>query len=482
MLFSDFPIFFIFLALVVFVLWLLRGSKAFHRWVLLGISFFFLATFSYQDLFLLLAIATLNYLFLAWATNGNLSNKIRSNISLIVIFDLLLLGYFKYFDFLVIQFFGPKGLNFLSPNHSLPVFSLEKYSPAPDYVWMPLALSFYIFSCIGYCVDVLKGKYPLCKYTEFLLYLSYFPHLISGPIVRGDQLVSQFRKGVANYKFNWIDGLYCLFLGYVFKAAVADQIAEVINPYWNLGRYGPQASMSLIETWVIAVLYSVQIFGDFAGYSLMAVGMGKLIGFELPENFRAPYIASTFQEFWRRWHITLSEFLRDYLYVDFLGGSRDGRWRTYFNLFLTMVLGGLWHGPSWNFVFWGAIHGGMLIVERELGVLSRLNSRFKFLWPFVVQVVVILAWVPFRSPGPEYTYYFYKAMFDINKIYRPNAQLYWALVLIVPIVIHHYWHFKIKTNPQIQLTLKQRALITGVALYYGLIAAVGAKGFIYFKF
>ena len=276
-----------------------------------------------------------------------------------------------------------------------------------DPLWRPIALSFYVFHMVSYAIDIRSDKYKPARPLDYALYLSFFPHLIAGPIVRGNQLIPQLEtpRKPANYDIR--GGLYDYCTGFLLKVC-ADRTAAVIDPYWVTGGH---ESLGAAGHWLVAMLYSSQIFSDFAGYTFMAIGISKLLGYVLPQNFNAPYIATTFQSFWRRWHITLSLFLRDYLYIYSLGGNRVGKLRSYLNVMITMLLGGLWHGASWNFVIWGGIHGSALTVEKVAGMEEPRPLPVRALWWLIVQVTVVIAWVFFRSPTLYGAVSFVRSMF-----------------------------------------------------------------------
>ncbi len=249
---------------------------------------------------------------------------------------------------------------------------------------IPLAISFYTFHIISYLVDLYRGKTREISFGRYFFYLGFFPHVIAGPIVRTWQLVPQlsFTRRVAT---DWVIGFHFLVTGFFLKSICADNIAGIIDPAWS--------TLSTSDHWLVPFLYYCQIYGDFGGYSLMALGMARLLGFRLPANFRSPMRAASFQEFWRRWHITLSRWLRDYLYIP-LGGSRTGN--TGVNLMITMLLGGLWHGNAFGFVFWGFLHGAGLAMERMLP-----RARGTVLWWIITQTWVTLAWIPSVSRTGE---------------------------------------------------------------------------------
>ncbi|MBV9552993.1 MAG: MBOAT family protein [Alphaproteobacteria bacterium] len=255
-------------------------------------------------------------------------------------------------------------------------------------VVLPIALSFTVLQAVSYLIDVRRRTVAAePSFVSFAAYLDMFPHLIAGPIIR----YSWVDKALIERQLTFEDmsiGARRFMIGFAVKVLIADTLAPVVEAAFDL------PSPSFVDAWLGNICFAFQIFFDFAGYSAMAIGLGRMLGFKYPENFRDPYLAATIQEFWRRWHISLSSWLRDYLYIS-LGGNRYGDVRTYTNLFLTMAIGGLWHGASWSFLLWGAIHGVALAIGRFW------NQRGLW-WPAVLSypatlLTVLFAWTPFRA-------------------------------------------------------------------------------------
>jgi len=302
-----------------------------------------------------------------------------------VVLNVGFLAYFKYIGFLI------ENVNHLLAQASIN-FSLNPRSPA-----LPVGISFYTFMSLSYVIDVYRGKTRAVKsLPDFALFLSFFPHLVAGPIIRAHDFVPQLAtpKSFSWDRISW--GMCLLALGLFEKVVVADGLLAPIADKV----FAAPAELHGGDTVVGVLAFSGQILCDFAGYSTCAVGVAASLGFRLPENFYAPYSARGFSDFWRRWHVSLSSWLRDYLYIS-LGGNRASPARTQVNLLLTMLIGGLWHGPSWTFVVWGGLHGFYLIIERGLRA-----ARIGAAWPpalagmaawGITQAGVILAWVFFRA-------------------------------------------------------------------------------------
>lgn len=261
--------------------------------------------------------------------------------------NLGILGVFKYYGFFA------ENLNAL-----LATVGLGTSSPVLEIV-LPIGISFYTFQTLSYTIDIYRGRIdPIDHPLDFALFVAFFPQLVAGPIERASHLIPQIRRPRTVTVEDWRKGLYLILVGLVRKVVIADSAGVLVEEYFR-APYG----FSSVQLATGLLLYSVQIYGDFAGYSNIARGSARLLGFDLMRNFRHPYFARNPSDFWRRWHISLSTWLRDYLYIP-LGGNRRGPRRTYANLFVTMLLGGLWHGASWNFVLWGFLHGAYLAVHR----------------------------------------------------------------------------------------------------------------------
>ncbi len=254
---------------------------------------------------------------------------------------------------------------------------------------LPAGISFYTFESLSFVIDVYRRDItPPKSASEFFGFIGMFPRFVAGPIVRYREMINQFER----YRGMQIEpGLFLFIYGMFIKVVFGDNF-EVFTRY----AFG-NAHLDFVGAWLGAMSYTFHIYFDFSGYSLMAIGLGRMLGFQFPTNFNRPYLALSAQDFWRRWHMSLSSWLRDYLYIS-LGGNRKGTWRTYLNLFLTMLIGGLWHGASWNFVVWGAFHGAWLSLERRFPIRGRLPPCVN---QSVTLVVVCVGWVIFRSQGGE---------------------------------------------------------------------------------
>ena len=315
------------------------------------------------------------------------TDKPRSRKALLIasiVANLSLLGFFKYGAFLLANFQAMLGL-----------FGVI-YVPPEFSIILPAGISFYTFASLSYTVDVYRREIKAdCSLNDYALFVSFFPHLVAGPIIRARLFLPQLStpRVVSRDQMGW--GLVLLLLGLFSKVVLADGLlAPVVNEI-----YRNPYSFNALDTWLAVFAFSGQIFYDFSGYSLCAVGIALCFGFEFPDNFRYPYAASSFSDFWRRWHKSLSTWLRDYLYIP-LGGNRGQTWQVQCSLFLTMLIGGLWHGASWLFVLWGGIHGIFLSLERALKRPASQPEQSVTPLPaiLIVFLLVTLTWIPFRAP------------------------------------------------------------------------------------
>ena len=307
--------------------------------------------------------------------------------------NLGILGFFKYFNFFVD-----------STAHALRALGLTAH-PSTLQIILPIGISFYTFHCISYVVDVHRRQMQAePNFLHFATYVTLFPQLVAGPIVRARNLLPQIRKGPELTWHSLGAGLELVLWGYVLKLCLADNTSSYVDAVFRAPELTTHLA-DLIGVWSFAL----QIYGDFAGYSLIAIGIGRMMGFDFGRNFDTPYFSASFGEFWQRWHISLSSWLRDYLYIP-LGGSRGSRLQTVRNLAVTMFLGGLWHGASWTFAIWGMLHGFYLIVEHQAAPVLRFIVKAlhlpRWLWKLAAILIVFnltcVAWIFFRAPSLEH--------------------------------------------------------------------------------
>jgi D-alanyl-lipoteichoic acid acyltransferase DltB (MBOAT superfamily) len=322
-----------------------------------------------------------------------------------------------------------KYLNFFGENLNVLFANLNIFYQIPLYNYLlPVGISFYTFQTMSYTIDVYSGKMKAEKHFGiFALYVSFFPQLVAGPIERATRLLPQF---YVNYKFDYIrirNGLLLMVWGFFKKVVIADRVSEYVNAvYNNVTDFGG------LQDIIATVFFGIQIYCDFSGYSDIAIGSAMVLGYELMTNFRRPYLARSIREFWQRWHISLSTWFRDYLYIP-LGGNRVVRWRWYYNLFITFLVSGLWHGANWTFIIWGALHGFYLLAaivtldwrNRNAGRIgitpgSRLESAINLFWTFIL---VYFAWIFFRANSLNDALLIMGNIVDFST-YNTNIQLF----------------------------------------------------------
>ena len=452
MLFNSYPFIIFFLPISLFVFFRI-GSWGHHRiaisW-LVATSLFFYGWWNPAYLGLLIGSVLFNYSMGVGLAMGSPSPSLKKKGLLVVgiASNVAAIGYFKYANFFV-----------TSVNQG---FNTDlQLSP----IILPLAISFFTFQQIAYLVDVYRGETREHNFLQYCLFVTFFPQLIAGPIVHHKEMLHQFAKD-SLYKFkheHFSIGITIFFIGLFKKVMIADNVAQFSTPVFNAAAEG--TAITFFEGWGGALAYTFQLYFDFSGYSDMAIGLGRMFGVCLPLNFNSPYKATSIIDFWRRWHMTLSRFMLDYLYIP-LGGNHKGPVRQYLNLFITMTLGGLWHGAGWTFVLWGSLHGVYLFVNHAWrAVCNYLNWGFKGTFykygsRLLTFFVVVVAWVIFRADNLEAASRMYEGMmghngFPINKewmtkltrlgplladwgmetgilvIQIKRALLYWALPLLL---------------------------------------------------
>lgn len=406
MLFNSIEFIFFFLPLTFLIYFL--AAKFYSNEVAIGslvaASLFFYGWWNPSYLVLLVASMLINYQL------GNLLNKHKKKSLLIlgISLNLALIIYYKY-------------AGFFANNWNFITGSTVDFGE----ILLPLAISFFTFQQIAYLVDSYKGITSEYQFLHYALFVSFFPQLIAGPIVHHKQMLPQFSSTI-RYQINVNHikvGLSIFALGLFKKTVLADGAAEYATPVFTMADTGQQ--LDFFTAWGGALAYTFQLYFDFSGYSDMAIGLARLFGIVLPLNFYSPYKATSISEFWRRWHITLSTFLRDYIYIA-LGGNRAGKFKRYLNLFITMLLGGLWHGAGWNFVIWGALHGSYLILNHAWRGLKDLVPALRvtdvaFVHWLITFVVVVIGWVFFRATTLDGALAMLTSMSGVNGVEIPNA-------------------------------------------------------------
>lgn len=382
------------------VIWLVLASLFYYGW--------------WNPTYLVLIISSMVINFAIGRGIGRLS-RARMGIRRIwltggIIFNLALLGYYKYANFFVDTLGSAVGQD----------YSIET-------IILPLAISFFTFQQIAYLVDAYEGSASEYSFTHYALFVTFFPQLIAGPIVHHAEMMPQFmRDNVLRPRYrNFAVGTTIFAIGLFKKAVLADGVAVYATPVFDAANSG--VTLDFFQAWGGALAYTMQLYFDFSGYSDMAIGSARLFGIRLPINFFSPYKSTSIVEFWRRWHMTLSRFLRDYLYIS-LGGNRKGNLRRHTNLLITMVLGGLWHGAGWTFMMWGALHGCYLIVNHAWhwfcakAGLEHLRASAAWRWVawLITFLAVVVGWVFFRAESFEAVTAMLSGMVGLNGISLPN--------------------------------------------------------------
>lgn len=382
----DTPVYLVFLSLLCALYWCLAFRP--QNFFLLAASYFFYGWWDWRFLSLIFASTVVDY-FCALTIERSSEQRIRKLClvaSLVLNFSFL--GFFKYFNFFASTF-----------REALSGVGIEVHPFVLD-ILLPPGISFYTFQAVAYIVDVYRRQLTATKsFVDYALFISLFPHLIAGPIQRPNHLLPQVSHPRLWNSEQFYSGLLLILTGLFRKCVIADNCALVAN-----GAFSGQLGDSWVAALAGAYAFAWQIYGDFSGYSDIARGSAQLLGFHFMVNFRQPYLATSFQDFWRRWHISLSTWLRDYLYIP-LGGNRGSSLSIYRNLFLTMLIGGFWHGANWTFVAWGALHGGYLAAERRWGVSEPRSFAGLWLRRTAVFHGVLLAWIFFRAESISKAWY-----------------------------------------------------------------------------
>lgn len=465
----DSPIYLLSLLLLVPIYWWLpdRGRSN----LLLGFSYVFYAWWDWRFLWLILLSTVADYYFAKAIAASNETTTRNRVLGISVAMNLLFLGYFKYFNFFID-----------SAHHLLTQLGFGVDRVVLD-ILLPPGISFYTFQAIAYMVDVHQKRIKAVEsLRDYALFIALFPHLIAGPIQRPGHLIPQVLtpRRFELEKFN--QGIMLIVSGLFRKCVIADQCALIANAAFD-GTFGER------NAWVTLLgmyAFAWQIYGDFSGYSNIARGSAQLLGYHFMVNFRQPYLSTSLQDFWRRWHISLSSWLRDYLYIG-LGGNRHGTLMTYRNLFLTMLIGGFWHGANWTFVIWGALHGTWLAIERWLGWADsegRSGLAMRWVRRLFIFHIVCISWVFFRATDASSAFAMLAGLANWQAAPIPMAA--WYLVAVFPITLFLVDWFERTRDEE---TVAERAPVWVQALVVGamalatvFISAPETSAFIYFQF
>lgn len=475
MLFNSWP--FLILVIIAFVIYYVPIFRKIQVYILLLVSAVFYAYNSFPLLSVLLISAFLN----AFISYGTTLRYPKLCATTGVVLNLAMLCIFKYSGLLVSSISS--------------CFSHSEMGNSLIMLPLPLGISFYTFSGISLVIDAYRGEIDLSKEkTSFkthlkhtLLYICFFPKLLSGPIARADDFFKEISpKFLRDIRVDMV--FKSLIVGYFLKMVIADNLKDYT--YWMTYPYFEyRGSGSLL---LLLFGYTMQIFADFAGYSLIAIGIAALFGYRLPQNFNFPYISSSFREFWKRWHITLSQFLMNYLYIS-LGGNRKGKARTYVNLFLTMALGGFWHGAAWSYLVWGALHGLALAIERALcgrrdNCVSFGNGCFFRGLSHLTSIAIVFTFVSFGwllfmlpdfSQAMQYVACIYQ---NYGKVQFVELKFYYIVLYSIPIIIYHLIYYYRETCFVKNVILKYSYVLYAIMMFLILTNSGSADSFVYFQF
>jgi D-alanyl-lipoteichoic acid acyltransferase DltB (MBOAT superfamily) len=455
----------IFFPIVLAISWALMKRQALWKIFIVFASYVFYACANPKFCLLLAGITLLNQ---AGAKLIHRTEDERARkwiVGVTVTLDLLVLAVFKYYGFFTQSI--ADALNTVGLGMPLPLLTIA----------LPVGVSFFTFQAISYTVDVKRRLVEPASTIDVALYLSFFPHLVAGPIVRAREFLPQLQEPRDPNKVAVGSGLALIGLGLIKKVVIADYLARtIVDPVFAV-----PDSYSAPDVWMAAYAYTAQIYCDFSGYTDIAIGLALLLGYVFPQNFMSPYRSLGFRDFWRRWHMTLSRFLRDFLYIP-LGGNRKGKYKTYRNLFLTMLLGGLWHGAAFTFVLWGAFHGAGLCLEHAFA--EKWEKVWKWLRWVITFHLVVFGWILFRAQSLD------QAGSFISRLFAPGSATLWSFPVLAAVAIViglQLLPSKGVEGFQIRLErLKPVVIAVGLAiliLYVGAtVPSQGVAPFIYFRF
>jgi len=464
--------FFVFLIVVLILYYLSPLSWNQKKGMLLSASYIFYGLWN-PPLIILLWISTL----VDWTAGNKLAtiedkNKRKFWLLLSVFVNLGFLAFFKYGNFLMENFQAVLGMINIS------------YTPPEWDILLPMGISFYTFQTMSYTIDLYKKRtQPAKTFLDFALYVTFFPQLVAGPIVRADELIPQFYTPKRATQNQFFTGLLLLTIGLFQKTVFADSLLSGVSD----SVFNTDSLLLPLDAWTGVLAFSGQIFFDFAGYSLCAIGIAMMLGIRMPDNFRYPYGSIGFSEFWQRWHITLSTWLRDYLYIP-LGGNRLGISRTFINLMLTMLLGGLWHGAGWTFVIWGFLHGLYLVIERLLKNVVQIKTNnwgINLLLAFLVFNCVNITWVFFRANDFKTAMDLLGSMFFLHGSKAILLTSHIVLVLGLMTLVF-FGHFIMRKHSLVGIIEKSPkwllAIAWGIMIFGLMIVQTSGQQFIYFQF
>ena len=426
---------------------------------------------NWQPAYALLLLTSTFVTYIAALGIGCFEDRRKKKICLVssLVLNLAILFLFKYY-------------NFLSSNISMGLEACGLKIDIPELGFiLPVGISFYTFQALGYSIDVYRGTTKVERdFATYALFVSFFPQLVAGPIERSNNLLPQFKQ---QHRFDYeavMSGVKLMAWGYFMKLALADRCGIYVDAIFNnVDKHNGGSYL------VASLLFPFQIYGDFAGYSLIAIGVARVMGFRLMENFRRPYFATSVGEFWHRWHISLSTWFKDYVYIP-LGGNRVGRLRNYFNLLVTFVISGIWHGANWTFFLWGTLHGVLLCIEKALGIgkqkFTGINKVFHWAVTFVL---VCFAWILFRANSLSDAMMVIKGIFTNLGVPKPEYANFIAIGMAMTILLikefadEYQWPVRVADSKS---WIVRHVYLVMMIAYIILFGVLGGDQFIYFQF
>jgi len=470
MLFNSYT-FWLFYIFVFIIYWKLNHKN--QNTLLMVASYVFYAGWDWRFLFLIMTSTLIDFILGEKIFRAKKQTKKKFYLIISICANLFILGFFKYYNFFAFE------LDSLFTNIGIP-----SMLPSLDII-LPVGISFYTFQTMSYSIDIYRNQTkPINDLRDYALYVSFFPQLVAGPIERSTQLIPQVIQKRTWKDDYFLDGLYLVMYGLFMKIVIADNMAFIVNTIF----FKDVSDLSGIEVLVGMYAFAFQIYGDFAGYSSVARGISKWLGFELMVNFNIPYLSKNPSEFWSRWHISLSSWFRDYVYIP-LGGNRDSPVKTHFNLNITMFLSGLWHGAGWTYIIWGILHGLYLSVYRILKQLFDIDDdkykAFKTVFSiFIMFHLTIIAWLFFRAESLSQALAFLFLMFtNFNITPFSIGLIFMILFYVLPFYLYEIW-----TEKKGLMAMPRKSLLIQVLFYsYIVIMLVlfpspKAQEFIYFQF
>ena len=469
MLFNS-GVFLEFFAAFLLLYWLVRDSLRWRNLLIVVSSYLFYGWWDWRFLGLLFFSSSFDYAVGLGIAKLSPGSRRKTLLAASVVVNLVILGFFKYYGFFVescAALFARLGLPF---------------HPGTLHIVLPVGISFYTFQSMSYAFDVYRGEIKATRhFINFLAFVSFFPQLVAGPIERASHLLPQFERTVVITRAMLAEGIWLMIWGMFKKVALADSFAPLVEMVYH---DAPPGGLAVV---LGTIAFGLQIYCDFSGYSDIARGTARVLGFDIMWNFKLPYASSSLREFWGRWHISLSTWLRDYLYIS-LGGNRRGRGRAALNVFVTMLLGGLWHGAAWNFVLWGAWHGTALVVERLwVGRAGFQISDFKWVrfgrW-LVVMCVVFYGWLLFRAGSWHQVAAITRAFADFSSPSWIGSFALNLAVFATPLVAMELWQHRARNLlaplalPGWAKAMLQGVLLMGIVIFW----SRGKSAFIYFQF